>query len=469
MDFLLSILGACSDVQKAGKPPIIHDDDASDMQLNAFEFRNYRTSLETAQHRLLERVVNQWCAMLVKGKTLKINDFEEKLFLDKDMMNLEYSGELYPLRAITRMEMFKDTDDMMMEVPWGLDITFSFMKGESSLRFNFVQERHRLNFALTLRILRTRDPSLDPSSNCEVLAKDDEEEEEDDDEKQPFAKVATTQRFNVEDSGIPIVFSLVDLKIYQKMFSTSRHVYLEFFVRYPRQDKFLYAKSGTTHIPQAVLATEDGKKKKKAPGEEEDKDQKKADEDKKDEVLCTMKFDMKNVKLKIPRVPHTIFGRLMAKDDYFPTAVGTFEFDLKKSYLQDRREIDPAELEELRRQEKKKAGKRDKSVVDGMRTDPEMLAIPVTSTWKSHDDHMKHVKIGALGLRLIGYVLDIEKKNKKEKGSDDEEEDGEENEDDEEVNGDDEEGEESEEEEGKEAEGSGSALGEADGWGSEDE
>eukprot|EP00930_Biecheleria_cincta_P098801 TRINITY_DN90449_c0_g1_i1.p1 TRINITY_DN90449_c0_g1~~TRINITY_DN90449_c0_g1_i1.p1 ORF type:complete len:462 (-),score=102.68 TRINITY_DN90449_c0_g1_i1:156-1541(-) len=454
MELLLSILGACSDVQKSGKPPIIHDDDASDMQLNAFEFRNYRTSLQTAQHRLLERVVNQWCAMLVKGKTLKINDFEEKLFLDKDMMNLEYSGELYPLRAITRMEMFKDTDDMMMDVPWGLDITFSFMKGDSSIRINFAQERHRLNFALTLRILRTRDPSLDPSSNCEVLAKDDEDEEEDD-EKAPFAKAAATQRFNVEDAGIPIVFSLVDLKIFQKLYSTSRHVYLEFFVRYPRQDRFLYAKSGTTHIPQAVLAAEDGKKKKKAAGEDDDKDQQNPADEKKDEVLCTMKFDMKNVKLKIPRAPHTIFGRLMAKDDYFPTAVGTFELDLKKSYLQDRREIDPAELEELRRQQKRKSGKKDKAVVDGMRTDPEMLSIPVISTWKSQDD-MKPYKIGALGLRLIGYVLDVEKKAKKRQGSsDNEEEEGQNEDNDEEEEGDDEDEEEEEAQDSVELEGTG--------------
>lgn len=458
MDFILSILGACSDVQKTGKAPIIHDEDASDMQLNAFEFRNYRTSLESQQHRLLERVVNQWCAMLVKGKTLKINDFEDKLYLDKDMMNLEYDGELYPLRAITKMEMFKDTDDMMMEVPWGVDIKFSFLKGDSNLRLNFAQERHRLNFALTLRILRTRDPSLDPSSNCEVITKDDEDEEEDD-EKTPFAKLATTQRFNVQETGIPIVFSLIHLKVFQKLFSTSRHVYLEFFVRYPRQDKFLYAKSGTTHIPQAVLAVEDGKKKKKSAGEEEDKDKKGAIEEKKDEILCTMKFDLKNVKFKVPRVPHTIFGRLMAKDDYFPTAVATFEFDIKRSYLQDRRKIDPADLEELRRQNKKK-GKRDKAVADGTRTDPETLTIPLTSTWKSQED-MLPLKIGVLGIRLIGYLHDIEKKNKGEEGSDDEDAgQGEEEED--EDDGDDGQ-EDAESEENGEAEGSGS---EGNAWGS---
>ncbi|CAE8587419.1 unnamed protein product [Polarella glacialis] len=313
MDFFNTLLGACSSVQKSKQ--LIREEDASEMQLNAFEFRNYRTSLEPKQQQLLERVVNQWCAMLVKGKTMKINDFEEKIYLDKDMLNLEYSGELFPLKAISRMEMFKDMDDMVTEVPWGLDVTFEFQKGDSNIRFNFAQERHRINFALTLRILRTRDPTLDLNSQTvDVLTKDEEEGDTEDDPP-TFNKLVSTQRFNIQLSGIPIVFSVSDLKITSNIRSTSRHVYLEFFVRYPRQDRFLYAKSGTTHIPQQVIAVEDMKRKKKSEKEAEENDEEKKMEAKKkaEEVKCTMKFDLKNVKLKIPKVPHQIFGRLMAK------------------------------------------------------------------------------------------------------------------------------------------------------------
>merc|ERR1712187_1081513 len=154
-------------------------------------------------------------------------------------------------------------------VPWCLEITFEGEMGETSLRFNFEQERQRLNFALTLRILRTRDPGLDPNMPVTVTQEENEDEHE---EKPTFNKIVNTQHYNV-DKGIPIVFSVSDLKLYQKLQSSSRHCYLEFFVRYPRQDKFLYAKSPTTPLPQAVLLAEDAalrRKKEKKDELEED-------------------------------------------------------------------------------------------------------------------------------------------------------------------------------------------------------
>merc|ERR1719262_390687 len=157
MDVVFGILGACNVVKKAEKDT---DEDASDVQLNAFEFRNYRTSLEEAQQKLLERIVNQMAASLVKGKTLKVNNFEEKVYLDKDLLILEYNAEYFPLRTITKMEFFKDTDDMM-GAPWVMEVTFEGRDVERALIFNFEQERQRLNFGLTLRVLRTRDPALD--------------------------------------------------------------------------------------------------------------------------------------------------------------------------------------------------------------------------------------------------------------------------------------------------------------------
>lgn len=412
MDLIANILAACGNIQKgnAGAQNFA-EEDASDIQLNAFEFRNYRTSLETQQHKLVERVVNQWCAMLVKGKTLKVNGFEEKVYMDKDLLTLEYNNEHYPLKAISEMRMEKDRDDMNDGVPWCLAVTFEGAMGDTGLRFNFEQERQRLNFALTLRILRTRDPTLDPSQTVSVIKEDDDEDEEE--EKPTFGKIVNTQHYNT-DAGIPIVFSVSDLKLFQKIQSSSRHCYLEFFVRYPRQDKFLYAKSPTTPLPQAVFLAEDLalRRKKEKKDELEEAEEKKAQEQKREVLggeipICAMRFELKNVKLKIPKVPTTIFGRLMAKDDYFPTAIGTFDFEIKRSFLSDRR---------TKRDETKKKGREE----DGMRKDPETLPIPLMSSWKAPataDGEEKYTKIGLLTIRVIGYITDPPAKNNNNKAS----------------------------------------------------
>merc|ERR1712217_925988 len=121
---------------------------------------------------------------------------------------------------------------------------------------------------------------------------------EDDHEDRPtFGKIVNTQHYNV-DAGIPIVFSVSDLKLYQKLQSSSRHTYLEFFVRYPRQDKFLYAKSPTTHIPQQVLLTEDAalRRKKEKKDENEEEEERKREETKRqvlgtDIPIAAMRFD----------------------------------------------------------------------------------------------------------------------------------------------------------------------------------
>lgn len=407
MEILATLLGACNTMTKQ-KADAIDDSDASELQLNAFEFRNYRTNLEPKQQELLERIVNQWCSLMVKGKTLKVNNFEEKVYIDKDLLTLEYSNEFYPLRTIRKMELFKDTDDMM-GAPWVIDITFEGVMGDRNLIFNFEQERQRLNFALTLRILRTRDPSLDQSQAMEVSFQEDEDEE---DERRSFKRIVDTQHYKVKEVGIPVIFSVSDLKLYQKLQSTSRHVYLEFFVRYPNQDQFLYAKSPTTHIPPQVLQTEDAafrrKKEKKDEAEEEEERrrqeaQKNAKEKGDDIAICAMRFDLKNVKLKVPKIPHSIFGRLMAKDDYFPTAVGTFEFKVEKSHLQDKRSID---VEDKMRE---KNGKE-----DGSRKEPETMSIPLISAihkgnapkTASKGKEDEGVRLGLLTIRLIGYVTD---------------------------------------------------------------
>lgn len=442
MDFVFGLVGACSTLKKADRPA---DEDASDIQLNAFEFRNYRTNLDDPQQRMLERIVNQTASSLVKGKTLKVNNFEDKVFLDKDLLILEYQSEYFALRTVSKMDFFKDTDDMM-GAPWVVEFSFDGKDVERVLIFNFEQERQRLNFALTLRILRTRDPDLDMSQTMEVVFQEDEDV--DDLEHRTFNRIVSTQHYSIQDAGIPIVFSVSDLKLFHKLQSTSRHVYLEFFVKYPNQDKFLYAKSPTTHIPPQVMQTEDSVYKRKK--EKKDEEEKLADEFAeagKQEALCSMRFDLKNVKLKIPKVPHQIFGRLMAKDDYFPTAVGTFDFKVEKNFLQDRRTIDAEE------KAKEKGGR------DDSKKEPEAIAIPMMSaskvaakaqpqkTAKKEED--KIIQIGTLNIRILGYVSDSEKllaakskkKEKKDRPAGEESSDEEES-DDEEASGDEESGEE---------------------------
>lgn len=428
--------GACRGLTMANDH--MREDDASDIQLNAFEFRNYRTNLESGQQKMIERVVNQSVTTLVKGRMITVNSMSEKVFLDKDLLTIEIgdSGHsFYRLKEMSRMEFTKNE---MSGSGWLLRVTFE-MEGrpEEVLEFAFDQERQRLNFALTLRILRTRDPDLDTSVPIEIER--NEENDDYDNVKNAFGRVVAVPRYSPE-AGIPIIFSISDLKLYTKLQSTSRWVYIEFFVHYPHQDKFLYAKSPTTHIPPQILIADDQgvRRKKEKRAEEEEAEKLRLENEKKREALggdvpiASMKFDLKNVKMKIPKTPHQIFGRLMAKDDYFPTVVGTFSFDVHKSWLQDRR----AEAQEEQKASKHEADKL--QAKDGHRREPEKIEIPMYSVVKMEttaagpaaegggsnsaaaaaglaaaraakkgkEPKEEFVKIGKLTIRILGYITD---------------------------------------------------------------
>merc|ERR1712232_845945 len=116
--------------------------------------------------------------------------------------------------------------------------------------------------------------------------------------------------------------------------------------------------------------------------------------------ICQMKFDLKNVKLKVPKVPHTLFGRLMAKDDYFPTAIATFSFEVDKKMIQDRRKQEPS-----------KTRKSTRSAVagDSGTTEPVRKEIDLISSWKmqAKDSNQEDfVRVGLLTIRVLGYVFD---------------------------------------------------------------
>jgi len=346
---------------------------ASDMQLSAFEFRNYQTKLESSQQRMVERVVNQWVAMLVKGMVLQVNGGEEKTFLDRDLTNLELNGELYPLDALCRMEMYKESDDSIVNVPWVVELTFDFEEGETIMAFAFDRERHRLQFALTLRVLRTRNPHAN-HDNFELLNRGDDE----DDHGPSLRKLISSNRFDIQGAGITMVLSVGALKVQQHLRCNNRHVYLEFFSDYPKRDKFLYARSGYNNLPGSALLTDQDQKKKE---DETNQDGKKKGE----QALCRIDFDLKNVKLKIPKVPFTIHGRLMAKDDFFPTVVATFELEMTKDEVFDRRGNQPVSK------------------------NPDFVDLPLIRAWKGEGPE----EIASLSLRYIGYVKDDMRRNPK--------------------------------------------------------
>jgi len=216
-------------------------------------------------------------------------------------------------------------------------------------------------------------------------------------DEQSLAQVAGNYRYRVESRGIPIIFSVSDLKLYKEIESSSRHVFLEFFVRYPRQDPFLYAKSTSTTLPKKALREADLFVHKNMEGNDDDEENKQKDLNEEDRVIEEIQFDMRNAKLKLPAVPHTILGRLMAKDDLFPTAVGTFNFVFRKKYIQDRRTDQDFD-----------------DTQDGRRRDAEELQLDVIGTkklpkkvrGKSHNQEAEFPKIGVLTLRCLGYITD---------------------------------------------------------------
>jgi len=372
MEAIWYFLG-CASIDKADRT----DKDASDMQLSAFEFRHYRTSLEHNQQKLVERVVNQWVAMLVKGIVIRVNGFEEKTFLDKDLLNLELSGELYPLDALCRMTMRKESDDVVMNVPWILDLNFDFEEGETVLSFSFEQERHRLQFALMLRILRTRNPHLNLAGTFEVVNEDDDDE--DDPAVSNFNRIVGSTRFDVQGTGISVIISVGSLNIHQHLRCNNRHVYLELFSDYPRRDKFLYAKSSYNNLPGAVLLGDnDIKNGRKEMDNADQADGRKGN--KSDQHLCTINFDLKNVKLKIPKVPFTVHGRLMVKDDFFPSVVATFELPISKAHLQDMRESAEKQAKQ-----------------------PEAVEVPLLRSSKHSDGPQE---IASLQVRFLGFVTE---------------------------------------------------------------
>ena len=308
--------------------------------------------------------VNQWVAMLVKGIIMSVNGSEEKTFLDRDLSNLELNGELYPLDALCRMEMYKESDDSIANVPWVVELAFDFEEGENILAFAFDRERHRLQFALTLRVLRSRNPHVN-HENFEVLNRGDDE----DDHGPSLRKLISSNRYDVQGAGITMVVSVGALKVQEHLRCNNRHVYLEFFSDYPKRDKFLYARSSYNNLPGSALLV-DGEQKRK----EEDPNGKR----KGDQALCRIDFDLKNVKLKIPKVPFTIHGRLMAKDDFFPTVVATFQLDIGKDDVFDRRGN------------------------QSISKNPDFIELPLQRTWKGDGPEV----VASLSLRYLGYAKD---------------------------------------------------------------
>lgn len=314
--------------------------DASEIQLNAVEFRNYRTRLDPKHQDVVGAIVNQWCAKLVRGKTMRVQHGVEKCFLDKDLLTFYVGNDAYILKNLKSMNFCKD---QYSDAQYILELSFEGTFHDADLSFGFEDNRERLHFALTLRILRSRDPTLDPEFECEVTWENPEQK------AVKFADISKVYRLH-PDRGFPVVFSISDVKVFSKVQATSRQLYLEFFVAYPSQDPWLYAKSPNTPMHPAMVAADEVVGKRKAK-EGDDLDRKK-DKLMKSELerrapIAQLRFELKNVKIKVPQVPHTLFGRLMAKDEFFPTALGTFEIPIREQDFVDKTKKKPGQPPEV--------------------------------------------------------------------------------------------------------------------------
>eukprot|EP00811_Abedinium_folium_P004622 NODE_14255_length_1119_cov_5.311492.p1 GENE.NODE_14255_length_1119_cov_5.311492~~NODE_14255_length_1119_cov_5.311492.p1 ORF type:complete len:355 (+),score=112.78 NODE_14255_length_1119_cov_5.311492:56-1066(+) len=267
--------------------------------------------MDAQKVKILERVVNQCCADLVRGKCMRLHDRPEIVNLDKDMLNIFVVGEPqgYPIRSITSMDLSKDVDAENGAV-WILEMKFEGEVGDVSLSFGFRDERERVGFALAVRMLRGCDP--DGLENELVVVNHIVR-------KKAKARNALTIELEVEE-----------LSLFHKVHAKSGDIYLEFFVSYPARDDDLHAFSGLVAVPPEAIA-------------EELEETEAADE----ELAILQDFSLEGARLQIPQLPHWMFGRLMSDDEFFPIVLGTFNFEVTREVLLDPRTRDAEGLFEV--------------------------------------------------------------------------------------------------------------------------
>jgi len=213
-----------------------------------------------------------------------------------------------------------------------------------------------------------------------------------------FADLTKAYRLH-PDKGFPVVFSVSDVKVLHKFRTTSKNIYLEFFVTYPSQDPMLYAKSPTLPL-QANLCTVEDPLKRMPKDDAEAEARRKArlmfDDLERRQPIGQLRFTMKNVKIRVPKVPHKVFGRLMAKDEFFPTALGTFEVDVEAQEFVDRSE----------------AGKKAKNKEPEKEPEPfavNIMSASKVSVWQKDQrtsdekEVYMHIEVATMTLRLMGY------------------------------------------------------------------
>jgi hypothetical protein len=374
-----------------GKKDIFADtSEASEVQLNAVEFRNYRSSLLPEHQTIVESILNHWCALLVRGKAMRVNNQIEKCYLDKDLLTFYVGNDSYLLKHMKSINFAKDQYNV---AEYLLECAFEDTFEEYDLCFAFEQKKQRLHFAIALRILRCRDPTLDPDFDCEVTFDDTEL-------PKPLKFQDLNKAYRLQpEKGFPVVFSVADVKVISKMRTTAKLFYLEFFVDYPSQDPFLYAKSPAIQIPGNLISVEDPLKrmpKDDAEAEARRRARLLVDDLDRRPPIGQLNFEMKNVKLRVPKVPHKVFGRLMAKDEFFPTAMGTFEVDIEASEFVDRSRT-----------------KKNKGEVEEKEPEPfavQIMSASKVSVWardgRTNDEKESciHIEICTMTLRVVGYL-----------------------------------------------------------------
>ncbi|CEL91789.1 unnamed protein product [Vitrella brassicaformis CCMP3155] len=236
---------------------------------------------------------------------------------------------------------------------YDLEAVFAGALASSTVRWRFGNRTDRLHFALALKILRSRDPQVTKMGVCHVERTHVPKE-------LPFSPtqrdqhlfaLARREHFDPQH-GHTVVLSVVDLLVTRALRTPSSQLYVELYVRYPLVDKYLYVRSKPALLPawaqwahgpggsqrhssmQVDVAIEEI-----SAAEVDSYDPHKEFVGKEEAEMRSVNsvariaFNLHNVKVKIPKCPHSIFGRLIATDEYFPTAIGTFRLSVGQQHM----------------------------------------------------------------------------------------------------------------------------------------
>ena len=66
------------------------------------------SSLLPEHQTIVESILNHWCALLVRGKAMRVNNQIEKCYLDKDLLTFYVGNDSYLLKHMKSINFAKD-------------------------------------------------------------------------------------------------------------------------------------------------------------------------------------------------------------------------------------------------------------------------------------------------------------------------------------------------------------------------